>query len=46
MPAKLSQWPENTTLRADLLGEHNEEVLRALLNLSDREIAALYASFR
>jgi CoA:oxalate CoA-transferase len=43
MPAKFSQWPENTTLRADLLGEHNEEVLRALLNLSDREIAALYA---
>jgi len=43
MPAKFSQWPENTALRADLLGEHNEEVLRALLNLSDREIAALYA---
>jgi CoA:oxalate CoA-transferase len=43
MPAKFSQWPENTALRADLLGEHNEEVLRALLNLSDREIAGLYA---
>jgi CoA:oxalate CoA-transferase len=43
LPAKFSQWPENTALHADMLGEHNEEVLRALLNLSDREIAALYA---
>jgi CoA:oxalate CoA-transferase len=43
MPAKFSQWLEKTALHADLLGEHNEEVLRALLNLSDREIAALYA---
>jgi crotonobetainyl-CoA:carnitine CoA-transferase CaiB-like acyl-CoA transferase len=43
MPAKFSQWPERTTLHADLLGEHNEEVLRTLLGLSDRDIAALYA---
>ena len=43
MPAKFSQWPENTALHADLLGENNEEVLRALLNLSDHQIAALYA---
>ena len=43
MPAKFSQWPENTALSADLLGEHNEEVLRTLLGLSDRDIAALYA---
>jgi len=43
MPAKFSQWPEKTALSADLLGEHNEEVLRTLLGLSDRDIAALYA---
>jgi hypothetical protein len=27
----------------DLLGEHNEQVLRGLLSISDSEIAALYA---
>ncbi|MGH6662634.1 MAG: CaiB/BaiF CoA transferase family protein [Rhodospirillales bacterium] len=43
MLAKFSRWPERTDLRADLLGEHNEEVLRELLGLSDRDIAALYA---
>jgi crotonobetainyl-CoA:carnitine CoA-transferase CaiB-like acyl-CoA transferase len=43
MPVKFSRWPERATLRADLLGEHNEEVLRDLLNLTDREISALYA---
>jgi crotonobetainyl-CoA:carnitine CoA-transferase CaiB-like acyl-CoA transferase len=29
-------------LRADLLGAHNEEVLKELAGLSDAEIAALY----
>jgi crotonobetainyl-CoA:carnitine CoA-transferase CaiB-like acyl-CoA transferase len=43
MPAKFSQWPEKTALSADLLGEHNEEVLRTLLGLSECDIAALYA---
>ncbi len=43
MPVKFSRWPGRATLHADLLGEHNEEVLRDLLNLTDREIAALYA---
>ena len=43
MPVKFSQWPEKTSLSADLLGEHNEEVLGTLLGLSDRDIAALYA---
>ena len=43
MPVKFSRWPERRDLRAALLGEHNEEVLRALLGLSSAEIAALYA---
>ena len=43
MPVKFSRWPERATLHADLLGEHNEEVLRDLLSLTDREISALYA---
>jgi len=42
MPAKFSAWPDRTDLHADLLGEHNEQVLRDLLSVSDKEIAALY----
>ena len=43
MPARFSQWPAGTSVRADLLGEHNEQVLHELLSISDSEIAALYA---
>src|SRR5512145_1332259 len=42
LPAKFSRWPDRTDLAADLLGAHNEEVLRELVGLSDAEIAALY----
>ncbi len=42
-PVKLSQWPGKQPVAASLLGEHNEEVLRQLLCLSDAQIAALYA---
>jgi CoA:oxalate CoA-transferase len=41
-PVKFSRWPARTNLRADLLGAHNEEVLKDLAGLSDAEIAALY----
>jgi CoA:oxalate CoA-transferase len=41
-PVKFSRWPERTDLSADLLGAHNEEVLKELAGLSDAEIAALY----
>jgi crotonobetainyl-CoA:carnitine CoA-transferase CaiB-like acyl-CoA transferase len=43
MPARFSQWPAQRALTAALLGEHNEQVLRELLSVSDEEIAALYA---
>jgi CoA:oxalate CoA-transferase len=43
LPAKFSRWPARTSVAADLLGEHNEQVLRELLGLSDHEIAELYA---
>jgi CoA:oxalate CoA-transferase len=43
LPVKFSRWPERTSVEADLLGEHNEPVLRELLGLSDAEIALLYA---
>jgi CoA:oxalate CoA-transferase len=42
MPVKFSCWAERGDVRADLLGEHNDEVLRELVGLSDAEIAALY----
>jgi CoA:oxalate CoA-transferase len=42
MPAKFSEWPAAASLSAALLGEHNEQVLRDLLSMSNSEIAALY----
>ncbi len=42
MPVKFSRWPDRASVQADLLGEHNEPVLRELLALSDSEIASLY----
>jgi CoA:oxalate CoA-transferase len=42
LPAKFSRWPDRTDLRADLLGAHNEQVLKEVVGLSDAEIAALY----
>jgi crotonobetainyl-CoA:carnitine CoA-transferase CaiB-like acyl-CoA transferase len=43
MPIKFSQWPDRADLTADLLGEHNDEILGELLGLSDGEIDTLYA---
>jgi crotonobetainyl-CoA:carnitine CoA-transferase CaiB-like acyl-CoA transferase len=42
LPAKFSRWPAATALRADRLGEHNEEILRLVLGLSEAEIDELY----
>jgi crotonobetainyl-CoA:carnitine CoA-transferase CaiB-like acyl-CoA transferase len=41
--AKFSRWTDRSEIAADRLGEHNEEVLRELLSLTDQEIADLYA---
>ena len=43
LPSKFSRWADRSEVAADRLGEHNEEVLRKLLSLTDHEIAALYA---
>ena len=43
LPVKFSRWAERSEIAADRLGEDNEEVLRELLCLSDKEIADLYA---
>jgi CoA:oxalate CoA-transferase len=40
---KFSRWVDRSEIAADRLGEHNEEVLRELLSLTDKEIASLYA---
>ena len=42
LPVKFSRWPDRTELKADLLGAHNEQVLKELAGLSDADIAALY----
>jgi crotonobetainyl-CoA:carnitine CoA-transferase CaiB-like acyl-CoA transferase len=43
LPAKFSRWDTRVDVAADRLGEHNEDVLREVLSLSDTEIADLYA---
>jgi CoA:oxalate CoA-transferase len=42
MPVKFSGWQVKEDVRADLLGEHNEDVLANVLGMSEKEIAALY----
>jgi CoA:oxalate CoA-transferase len=42
MPVKLSAWPPKEEIKAPLLGEDNENVLRELLETSDDEISSLY----
>ncbi|MEM5274386.1 CaiB/BaiF CoA-transferase family protein [Cupriavidus taiwanensis] len=41
--ARFSAWEYPSSLKADLLGEHNEQVLKAFAGLEDAEIDALYA---
>jgi CoA:oxalate CoA-transferase len=43
LPVKFSRWAERSEIAADRLGEHNEEILRELLSLTDKQIADLYA---
>jgi CoA:oxalate CoA-transferase len=43
LAGKFSRWTTSETLTADRLGEHNEEVLRNVLGMSDAEISQLYA---
>jgi len=42
-PAKFSRWEPTGALKADLLGEHNEKILRDVLGLDEAEIRRLYA---
>jgi CoA:oxalate CoA-transferase len=40
--AKFSRWAPMANVRADHLGEHNEEILRDILMLSEADIRQLY----
>jgi CoA:oxalate CoA-transferase len=42
LAAKFSCWTPETAIKADRLGEHNEEILRDILGLNDAEILKLY----
>jgi crotonobetainyl-CoA:carnitine CoA-transferase CaiB-like acyl-CoA transferase len=42
LAAKFSRWAPATAITADRLGEHNEDVLRNVLGLSDADIRKLY----
>jgi len=42
LAAKFSRWTPAADLKADRLGEHNEEILRDILGLNDAEIRELY----
>ena len=41
-PVRFSGWSTNCDPHADLLGEHNDEVLSQIAGLSDAEIRDLY----
>jgi CoA:oxalate CoA-transferase len=41
-PVKFSRWEVSKDLKADSFGEHNVEVLKEYLNLSDEQIQRLY----
>ena len=43
MPVKFSAWPDRLDLRAALLGEDNERVLREVLEMPEDRVRALYA---
>jgi CoA:oxalate CoA-transferase len=42
LAAKFSRWSPETEIKADRLGEHNEELLRDILGLDEAEIRQLY----
>jgi CoA:oxalate CoA-transferase len=43
VPVKFSAWPDRSDVRASLLGEDNERVLKELAGVSSEEIKKLYA---
>ena len=43
LPVKFSDWPDRTELRSARLGEDNERILHDVLEMTDDQIAKLYA---
>jgi CoA:oxalate CoA-transferase len=43
MPVKFRNWPDRTDLKASLLGQDNDDLMRGLLGMSEEEIRGLYA---
>ena len=43
MPVKFQNWQDRTDVKAPLLGQDNDAILRDLLGMRDEEIRALYA---
>jgi CoA:oxalate CoA-transferase len=44
MPVKFSGWPDRTDLKASLVGQDNEAILREMLGLSAAQIEELYTA--
>ena len=42
MPVKFRNWPDRTDVKASLLGQDNDDILRNLLGMSDSQISRLY----
>jgi len=42
MPVKFRNWEDRTDVKASLLGQDNDDILRDLVGMSDEEIRALY----
>ena len=42
LAAKFSRWAPRADVKADRLGEHNEEILRDMLKLSEADVRQLY----
>jgi CoA:oxalate CoA-transferase len=43
MPVKFQNWQDRTDVKAPMLGQDNDTILRDLLGMRDEEISALYA---
>ncbi len=43
MPVKFRNWPDRTDVKASLLGQDNDDIMREVLGMSEDEIKGLYA---
>ncbi len=43
MPVKFRNWPDRTDVKASLLGQDNDDIMRNLLGMNEEQIKTLYA---